>query len=1092
MESAINSSGCIDLNTNVLCNSKNGCKWSPDRFSTIFTIEIPPANGTSIQEVQYLKATAKEPEVETTSEVQQLWTLANTFPLDPLYITFTENIQCAKSGELCSVGPPALYCTQSLACPVYSNTKYVLHNSLTGENVTWIPGNDTTATGNDNTTIGNDNTTIGNDNTTIGNDNTTIGNDNKTIGNLNPINSVQKNSVETLQDALAQLFQPAPKVTLDTVLPRSWVVEFLSEQDQLAIQLLNNPPHMRLTRHRHTVQQLAIRGTTKFTGAFKLGAMRPHTGNKPGLYFLNNGNLLLSELKQNTSATMIERLIFEDFGYQFVSVCVACGANGLAPCSDSNILVAWNITLASVLAEYEPTEFELVPQWFSNSTLGYDACEGCDGFAFSMCSNCAPLDGVDPGVSLVYLRKGIGLNGYFRAKICNFENQLPGVVVREEVIGESQLKLHFAYKLDSAMNVSAVTHIRLLGNILEVVATDSPLAASSYSLTVKSDPLPYFNKTWIEESGTGYPAYLGTWSFSPPLASNISSKELTSAISSMYPSATVNVTNRVFNPREGIASWNVSFMEILNTDVLVSLDEYPNSPTEIFAILPPNYTLINAVTEQHASVGLGGQFRIGFAGYKGNSSMYDIFLNSGFTFSSGCFQVKTGIRVARCEPWRERTCVCFSDLIPVDASAAMMAFSINQLANVFDDSIKVGSSRTSIPSQSSWTVTFGPVALQNGVGGLPANVPSLVVVDQLYMSGLGSQAIWTTLVQGNGSLYESNETTYVAFQNESTVSPACKLDIAMRNAWISTLGLAEKTSTIPDQLTALEDLDFNMELCSNVLEFPNSIVNETLTAKEVCERIAYLRYQGNENITSNYLMKPGNFCVWRELPYVVPSDLSELVQSSAVDRFNWEESNYEGVSGMVAYSQCTVPLMYKSQQLLRVFNLTDYFKKNFNESGNNETGIIVEIGANTNASTYLSAHLRQWNLCFNFIPATINIPTTEYFEVFLYIIIASVSVTSTAYMVSGLMLLQLMGKGLGSPWKKGKVVFSFFLYGFLFGVFIGMFPAAICVLIFRSIPQILTKPSAISIGIGIGTLLCYFDVGRTMRAKPRSRRSWNN
>ncbi len=332
-----------------------------------------------------------------------------------------------------------------------------------------------------------------------------------------------------------------------------------------------------------------------------------------------------------------------------------------------------------------------------------------------------------------------------------------------------------------------------------------------------------------------------------------------------------------------------------------------------------------------------------------------------------------------------------------------------------------------------------------------------------------------TLVQGSGSLSDVN--LYKAA--DSRDSP-CIVDEIHRDEQILALGIGEK------KLGQLIDLDKAMQRCASGVN-PDAIWND----ERDCARVLFSADdEGGGYMTEEEFDRPGStansFCVWRSKDAAINADPPRFnVNPEQVIKFQWENNTYGGKSGVVRNANCSVPMIYQTTQLLKIFGLSTESLGTINQT-------MVAVDLNLALTQQLGSFTEQYNTCFEDVKTIIQLPQPDFVLVWQKIIFTTCQTVALWYAVAALFLAYRMQKlRFLSPTSIFKSILNTLgivllgsAIGFILGFVLGGFPAAILSSIYTAIPHNLPLANTISLGAVQGLLIIYFDYGRGIQYRP--------
>ncbi|CAK9017255.1 Uncharacterized protein SCF082_LOCUS13557, partial [Durusdinium trenchii] len=865
----------------------------------------------------------------------------------------------------------------------------------------------------------------------------------------------------------------------------SWEIEFASETQALRLALEDVAivltvgdafvgPGVTLTRHRPNLQQVSLSSNGPLqTGEFALRYTVPMA--QPPWECIS---LTTAPLPFDASVAQIRDALLdlEQAGRQaltFVAVEEVQAGSDFA--DDTLILInttqvrhAWKIVFVSSavedVAQGEQYEYEFAEH--ALEALFLDACLACTALTVA---------GAEPGETQIAMETQVlveapRMHGFVVPELCRFTSALPGLAV--PVVGSSTVSFVETTAQDNLSDLVAPGDlVRIAGSVFSVDR------ATRISLTLDQR----FQGTLLQQSIPGYVAHKCSYRAAQGgslLNINANGPDLAEAFEALLESpvtASLVDTNAL-----GERTWEVTFLAPPNEHDPV---RFTPAPQERERLLGEGASVHSELLQSGLGT-LGGSFRLAFSGYDGNSDSYADML-PGFGLSNpsadtwGLWQDKDASRK-----------VYYTRLIPFNASDVAIKQALEEMPNIITGGIKVSgrpfSSNEGLNGHE-WDISFDtastamlslfPVAKLEQ---LNADLPPLALADMSLLSGTDAQVGLTTLQDGAGRLFQSNQSVITEVAVDPRDSP-CTVNATYREEQIFELGIE------PEKIEALRELDSNFERCATGFN------ESTLwNSRQDCGEVKFAPGSGGEDGSGSSSLagdlaafERGAFCAWRgetDNDEFVPPN----VDPQTVFDFNWANVSYGGATARVRNGNCTIPLIYKSQQLLKIFGLSEAFIESYevNNATWKETDPI-DVALNSNRSAQLSGYIEQFNRCFEDLETVIQVPAPRFVRLWQEIVTFTCYTVGVVYGAAGLVFTYRMRTfKLLSPKSIGSgivIVFSSMLLGGVIGFVVGAIPAAIIFNLYSAIPHNLPQSSAISLGVAQGLLILYFDTGRGLR-----------
>mmetsp|Transcript_22033 Transcript_22033/g.43314 ORF Transcript_22033/g.43314 Transcript_22033/m.43314 type:complete len:1156 (-) Transcript_22033:95-3562(-) len=866
----------------------------------------------------------------------------------------------------------------------------------------------------------------------------------------------------------------------------SWIFTFDSASnanllDLGEVQIVNTadgPPRMNLdtfiiTRHRHNMQRVTLYGNGPIIeGEFVLRYTIPTLSDPTTAISDDTARLAHNATPAEVRDALLQLTRSGEQLITFVGVSFVDynpDTTGLLQ-NETVALRSWNITFVGEIEEYELGEFELLPGYNN-----LDPCSGCTNFTVEDRSASEALTRMT--VELVHAAPKI--HGYFHTKVCKFLTALPGRAM--PVFGSFEVPFLFITQSTSLTDaVNAGDYVRISGDVYMV-------ANVSDATLVLAEPFSGFTLT---STVSGAPVHKCKYTTDDTYFSvSASAEDVAAVLKESFPGAGIIVTATDANSL-GERQYDITFTKpdnSLDPVEFVSATGYARLMSEGAAFVT------NATLQGTATV--HGTFRLAFSGYDGTDERYTDVL-PGFALTNPYLNTSSYL-----DDSSRSTRVYYTRLIPWNATAAELKSALEDLGNIITNGVSVTREEIFIKTDDDgdeesettdltglwrgymWNITFHTDSTDmlelfsaDELEELTADIPQLAVADISLLYGSYSQVFVQTVQDGNGTLFQVNQTLYTENARDENNSP-CRASLTYRNESLIDLGIDA------DKIQALDELDANMRRCSTGFN-----VSETWNNKSVCELVQYTSSL-DSTISVTYsdegVAQPGYFCIWRgsDTSMEIPANVSpELLRV-----FNWDNITYGGATGITRNSNCTVPLIYRSQQIVKLFSLTDAYIEFYEGLENNtwKDDDPISISKNLNVSSTLSAFIEQFNICYEDLETVIQLPVPTFVRLWQEIITFTVYTVGLAYGMGGFLFTWRMrsfnllsAKSIGS---MILIVFGFMMIGGIIGFTLGAIPAAIIFNIYSAIPYNLPGESAISLGIAQGLIILYFDAGRGLR-----------
>ncbi|GBG29852.1 Hypothetical Protein FCC1311_060722 [Hondaea fermentalgiana] len=880
----------------------------------------------------------------------------------------------------------------------------------------------------------------------------------------------------------------------------SWVFAFDSASNADSLDLgdvrivntADGPPRRNLdtfiiTRHRHNMQQLVLYSNGPvIDGNFVLRYTIPDldTPTDPE----SDDTILLSH---NATAAEVRAALLQltRSGEQLLTFVGVSVSNEVPDTTGllSNETIAWrtwNITFVGEITEYELGEFELVP--------GYNnmqPCESCANFTVA---------GLDPDEAITFMATTIvhaapKVHGFFHLNPCEFVTALPGRAV--PTTGSSEVPFVFLGEQEFLYeSVSPGSHVRIAGEVFTIVSVNDT------SLVLDTP----FEGILLPSTLPGAAAHVCKYVVRDEayLSASATGSDFTAALTAAFPGADISVTTSQINDL-GEREWDVTF-----GNPYESYDPIEFVSASGYAALMSEGAQVVAMAISEGIAEVQGTFRLAFSGYDGTEARYADLL-PGFALSNPTLNESSYL-----DDNAHSTRVYFTRPIPHNASAAQVQASLEDLDNIISGGVSVTREEVLLQAEefastnetdsSTWTgiiwnITFrtdSTAMLElfsaNELETLTADIPQLAVADVSLLHGTNAQVFVQTVRDGNGTLFQSNQTIFTESAINEDDSP-CQASVAYRNESLLALGIDA------DKIQALAELDANIRRCAGGVSSSNSSSsfnssNNTNSSsvwntRDECELVQYSSsLEDNTSVAEadeDGIVSPGYFCIWRGTRDEFP--LPDNVDPESVVTFNWDNVSYAGLEARSRNADCTVPHIYRSQQLLKLFTLSetylDYYEALSNTSWKESQPI--DISVNMNVSSTLSAFIEQFNICYEDLETVLQLPVPTFVRLWQRIITTTIYTVGLAYGLGGFIFTWRMRSfNLLSAKSIGSMILIVFGSMFLGGVMafaIGAIPAAIIFNLYSAIPHNLPDDSAVSLGIAQGLLILYFDAGRGLR-----------
>jgi len=888
----------------------------------------------------------------------------------------------------------------------------------------------------------------------------------------------------------------------------SWEVIFDVNQDANDLELSNDvrvtrtgngpPPGVlaiELTRHRHSKQQLVLLSNGQVVdGSFALRYIKPQL-TAPGTAESDDTGIL----PFNATASQIRQALLglSRSGQQllsFVAVDVFEETEvSVFNQSEFSVLRYWNISLVGEIGEFEFAEFKLIPGFNEQ-----DPCTACTNFTVIPGSRSGedwlPLENAELDASasdnfvpmarmeVRYLNEAPKVHGFFHLRQCTFTRVLTGEAY--PVKGSTDVMVVGPNFQEWSDFLGPGSYVRLVGRVHTV---SDVTESGSNTLNLKLEEP--FDGVLLESTIPG--AVVRTCEFQVNknmfFGVNQNGPTFAAQLEAVYPGAQVSVVTTTPNELLGEVEWDISFANPFNSYDPISFV----SASETDRLMSSN-AVINVDVIQEGKGSVSGSFRLAFAGYDGTENRYRSLLSG---FSADPNDNSWGSLDDNSRDNR----VFYTRPIRWNARLQEVKSALEELPNIIQNGLEVEevadfNLEVNVPGVGSmfetwfgkaWKIKFltdSTAMLQlftvEELEGLSADLPQLAVADVSSLQGSDAQVQVTTIQNGNGTLFQVNQTIYTEVANNRKFSP-CRVNVTSRNERIRELGIEE------EKLEALTELDENMARCTFGIN-----TSAVWNGFNECPQVEFSRNSGSEDSqdSEDFEIADASFCVWRG--GIFETDFPAGVDPQSVVEFNWVNVSYGGIESRVRSSNCTVPKIYVAQQMLILFSLSEEWITNYKDLNTTwKERNPVNLDLNTNVSLELSAFVEQFNQCYEDLETLIQLPEPTFIRLWQEIITFTCYTVGFAYGVAGLIVTSRMRSlKLLSPKSIGSailIVFGCFLMGGVIAFILGAIPAAIIFNIYSSIPHNLPFDSAISLGIGQGIIILYFDAGRGLRTTIR-------
>mmetsp|Transcript_44718 Transcript_44718/g.71461 ORF Transcript_44718/g.71461 Transcript_44718/m.71461 type:complete len:1161 (-) Transcript_44718:38-3520(-) len=828
-----------------------------------------------------------------------------------------------------------------------------------------------------------------------------------------------------------------------------------------------------LQRHKLTKQEITIMSNGEVaSGSFIL------FHGKQG-YSDETGKLSYDSGADNVRASLLRLTQFGERMLDFVAVDVFQHSTDFENTDGKEVSPwrTWNITYVSnIKSEYASGEVPL--------KVGYKAnhCSPCEAFTI--------LGEKSPNVSMTTHTHDAApkLTGKFVVSLCQFVKVLPGLATNFTADGN----ISFAYfkepeeETNNTWIPKVGDYVRVMGKVLTIrQGTTVHPEGGNYTLLVEPNVEYKSMGTILNNTMHGTRAHACDYTqTTEKIPVTVATDEFEEILNDSFPELGFNVTQIDETTDWMEKRWYITLQTPHN-----NLDPLRISSTDDeFDVVTPIGSKLVVKPAQYGRAPIGGTFRIAFCGYDGHKGLYEqvIFEGPSIKPSSGAnfFEVGSG--------QEDRGAVWYTVPISVTATETEVKAALEGLDNIVEDGVLV--ERTPVITDNEakvvgykWKIIFvteSAELLENpNYNDLMADLPPLAIADTSYLLGDGTQVGVGTITNGSGAFFHTQKQIYF----ESAVNPLdspCTVNETLRNDRIlNELGLDAT------KLEALLELDENIQRCAL-----STNTTSVWNTEEQCKLIRYKKYSGstaastsggeNDEVTN----VTASFCVWRGSR----STTYDKVDAAALKIFNWAGIKYGGNTGLTRNANCTVPILYRSQQLLKLFGLSEAFLREyevkFNRTDGNvsDTGVI-QVQQNQNRSKQLNAFIEQFNKCYEDVAYVLSIPAPIFIKLWQELVTFTSYTVALAYCIAGMFFSYRMRTfNLISPKSVGStllIVFGSTIIGGVIGFVLSALPSAVIFNIYDSIPHNLPFVSAMSLGIAQGIIILYFDLGRGIRTR---------